>query len=183
MAGSSRPRAGGQPSAVAGVNPGSPARHPASRPSRPASPQPSTSTVTPIPASRRGIVSVSRALAQRADAQQVAGFLDSYFAAVNHREYLEYSSLFERWHHLTREQFVQGYRTTHDSSAELIGLSSSSTALTATVTFTSHQAPSVSPDHAPCTNWRIVLYLRRVGGVYLIGPPPAGYHASYHGCG
>jgi hypothetical protein len=132
---------------------------------------------------RRGIVSVSRPLAQRADAQQVVGFLDSYFAAVNHREYLEYSSLFDRWHHLTRAEFDRGYRTTHDSSAVLTGLTSSRDSLTATVTFTSHQSPAASPNHATCTNWRIVLYLRRTGGVYLIGPPPPGYHATYHGCG
>ncbi len=183
MAGSSHPRPGRQPSAATGADLGGSARHPASRPARSPSPRPPTSTVTPIPTSRRGIVSVSRALAPRADAQQVAGFLDSYFAAVNHREYLEYSSLFERWHHLTREQFNRGYRSTHDSSAVLAGLSSSKTALTATVTFTSHQDPSASPNHASCTNWRIMLYLRRVGSVYLIGAPPPGYHASYHGCG
>ena len=119
MAGSSHPRPGRQPSAATGADLGGSARHPASRPARSPSPRPPTSTVTPIPTSRRGIVSVSRALAPRADAQQVAGFLDSYFAAVNHREYLEYSSLFERWHHLTREQFNRGYRSTHDSSAVL----------------------------------------------------------------
>lgn len=178
---SSRPRAGRQPAAASGVSPSS-ARHLA-RAGRSASPRPSSSTLTPIPSSRRGIVSVSRALAQRADAQQVVGFLDSYFAAVNHREYLEYSSLFERWHHLTRAEFYRGYHTTHDSSALLVGLSSSKDTLIATVTFTSRQDPSASPNHASCTNWRIVLYLRRSGGVYLIGPPPPGYHATYHGCG
>jgi hypothetical protein len=113
----------------------------------------------------------------------VVGFLDSYFAAVNHREYLEYSSLFDHWHHLTRPEFDRGYRTTHDSSAVLIGLTSSRDSLTATVTFTSRQSPAASPNHATCTNWRIVLYLRRSGGVYLIGPPPPGYHATYHSCG
>ena len=51
------------------------------------------------------------------------------------------------------------------------------------MTFTSRQSPAASPNHATCTNWRIVLYLRRTGGVYLIGPPPPGYHATYHGCG
>ncbi len=181
MAGSNRPRAGRQPAAAARVSPGS-ARHLASA-GRSASPRPSSSTLTPIPSSRRGIVSVSQALAPRADAQQVAGFLDSYFAAVNHREYLEYSSLFERWHHLTRAEFYRGYHTTHDSSALLVGLSSSQDTLVATVTFTSRQDPSASPNHASCTDWRIVLYLRRVGDVYLIGPPPSGYHATYHGCG
>jgi hypothetical protein len=181
MAGSSRPRAGRQPAAASGVSPSS-ARHLA-RAGGSAAPRPSSSTLTPIPSSRRGIVSVSPALAQRADAQQVVGFLDSYFAAVNHREYLEYSSLFERWHHLTRAEFYRGYHTTHDSSALLVGLSSSQDTLIATVTFTSHQDPSASPNHASCTNWRIVLYLRRAGDVYLIGAPPPGYHATYHGCG
>jgi hypothetical protein len=181
MAGSGRPRAGRPPAAASGVSPRS-SRQPG-RPARSASPQPSTSTLTPIPSSRRGIVSASRSLAQRADAQQVVGFLDSYFAAVNHREYLEYSSLFERWHHLTRAEFDRGYHTTHDSSAVLVGLTSSRDSLTATVTFTSRQSPAASPNHATCTNWRIVLYLRRSGGVYLIGPPPPGYHATYHSCG
>ena len=168
------------PATASGVSPGGSAQRPAPRPA--GSPRPSGSTITPIPTSRRGIVSVSQALARRADAQQVAGFLDSYFAAVNHREYLEYSSLFERWHHLTRAEFDRGYRTTHDSSALLVGLSSSQDALIAAVTFTSHQAPTASPNHASCTTWRIVLYLRRSGGVYLIAPPPSGYHATYHGC-
>lgn len=181
MAGSSRPQAGRQPATASGASPRS-ARHPA-RSAGSASPRPARSTLTPIPSSRQGIVSVSHALAQRADAQQVVGFLDSYFAAVNHREYLEYSSLFERWHHLTRAEFDRGYRTTHDSSALLVGLSSSKQTLTATVTFTSRQDPSASPNHASCTNWRIVLYLRRAGDVYLIGPPPPGYHATYHSCG
>jgi hypothetical protein len=186
MAGSGRPRAGRpqagrHPAAASGVSPRSSRQ--LARPAQPTSPRPSSSTLTPIPSSRRGIVSVSRPLAQRADAQQVAGFLDSYFAAVNHREYLEYSSLFDRWHHLTRAEFDRGYRTTHDSSAVLTGLTSSRDSLTATVTFTSHQSPAASPNHATCTNWRIVLYLRRTGGVYLIGPPPPGYHATYHGCG
>jgi hypothetical protein len=180
MAGSGRPRAGRHPTAASGVSARSSRQ--LAHPARSASPRPSSSTLTPIPSSRRGIVSASRPLAQRADAQQVVGFLDSYFAAVNHREYLEYSSLFDRWHHLTRAEFDRGYRTTHDSSAVLVGLTSSKNSLTATVTFTSRQSPAASPDHATCTNWRIVLYLRRTGGVYLIGPPPPGYHATYHGC-
>lgn len=180
MAGSDRPRPHHHPSTATVISPARSGRQPASRSP---SPRPSMSTIRPIPTSRRGIVSVSRALAHQADAQQVVGFLDSYFAAVNHREYLEYSSLFERWHHLSRAQFNRGYRTTHDSSAVLVGLSSGKTALIAAVTFTSHQAPSASPNHASCTHWRIVLYLRRAGGVYLIGPPPPRYHASYHDCG
>jgi len=184
MAGSSRPRPGSQPSAASrlsrGSSPWTGTRHPEPRPSAPGPSGPAT--VTPMPGSRRGIASARRALARRADVQQVVGFLDSYFAAVNHRDYLEYSSLFERWHHLTRAEFTRGYVTTHDSSALLVGLASTRGGLTATVTFTSHQARTASPNHTRCTNWRIVLYLRQVRGVYLIGPPPPGYHARYRGC-
>ncbi len=189
MAGSSRPRPDSQPSVASRLSRGKTARpgtrHPAARPSapRPSAPWPSGSAaVTPLPSSRRGIVSASRALAGRADAQQVVGFLDSYFAAVNHREYQEYSSLFERGHHLTPAEFTRGYATTHDTSALLAGLASTRDGLTATVTFTSHQARTASPNHTLCTHWWVVLYLRQVRGVYLIGPPPPGYHARYRGC-
>jgi hypothetical protein len=128
-------------------------------------------------------VSISPALAHRAVAQQIAALLDSYFDAVNRHQYSEYSSLFEPHHQLTAGQFRAGYRTTHDSNAVLVGLIAQRHGLTATVTFQSHQQPASSPNHARCTDWRITLYLRRTGAVYLIGAPPAGYRASYHGCG
>ena len=111
------PRPDSQPSVASRLSRGKTARpgtrHPAARPSapRPSAPWPSGSAaVTPLPSSRRGIVSASRALAGRADAQQVVGFLDSYFAAVNHREYQEYSSLFERGHHLTPAELIPWVR-------------------------------------------------------------------------
>lgn len=122
-------------------------------------------------------------LAHRAVARQIAALLDSYFEAVNRHQYSEYSSLFEPHDQLTAGQFRTGYRTTHDSNAVLVGLIAQDHGLTATVTFQSHQQPASSPDHAQCTDWRITLYLQRTGAVYLIGPPPAGYQASYHACG
>ena len=160
----------------------SPARpgQPSATPGR--SPVPSRSGAA-VPAGRPGIVSISPVLAHRAVARQIAALLDSYFDAVNRHQYIEYSSLFEPHHQLTAEQFRTGYRSTHDSHAVLTGLAAADHGLTATVTFQSHQEPASSPDHAACTNWRITLYLRRTGAVYLIGPPPAGYRASYHACG
>jgi hypothetical protein len=40
--------------------------------------------------------------------------------------------------------------------------------MTATVTFTSHQDPAASPNHASCTSWRIVLYLRITAAADLL---------------
>jgi hypothetical protein len=127
-------------------------------------------------------VAIAPTLARHAQAAQIAAFLDSYFTAVNHRDYREYSSLFERRRRLTAGQFQRGYRSTHDSGAALVSLSNQNQGLAATVTFQSHQAPVASPDHARCNNWRITLYLQRIGAVYLVAPPPPGYHAVYRDC-
>ena len=95
------------------------------------------------------IVTIAPHLAHSALARRVATLLDSYFTAVNHREYRRTRCLFGRWHHLTRAEFDRGYRSTHDSRAVLIGLTRNRDALIATVTFTSHQSPAASPNHAP----------------------------------
>ena len=130
-----------------------------------------------------GIVTIAPHLTHTALARRAATLLDSYFTAVNHRDYRRYSLLFGRWHQLTRHKFLAGYRSTRDSRAALVGLVSNGRELIATVTFQSNQAPAASPDHARCDNWVIKLYLRRPGGRYLIVPPPARYAARYHACG
>ncbi|HUY51491.1 MAG TPA: hypothetical protein VMV92_38275 [Streptosporangiaceae bacterium] len=150
--------------------------------SRSPSPRASASAAASRPAAGRALVVIAPALADKAVAQQIAALLDSYFAAVNDRDYKEYSSLFELRHHLTAGQFTSGYRSTRDSDAALIGLVDNNRGLAATVTFQSQQNPAASPEHARCNDWRITLYLRRIGGVYLIGPPPPGYRALYHTC-
>ena len=52
----------------------------------------------------------------------------------------------------------------------------------AAVTFTSRQSAADSHDASPCTDWRITLYLQPDGSSYLIGRPPASYHASSSAC-
>ena len=44
--------------------------------------------------------------------------------------------------------------------------------LTATVTFTSHQAPAQSVDKSACNDWTLNLYLVPQGTGYLIGSAP-----------
>jgi hypothetical protein len=105
-----------------------------------------------------------------------------YFAAVNHRRYLAYASLFAQPRQLTPRDFAWGYRTSHDSNAVLVGIAALSGGLKATVTFTSQQDPAQSPDHSSCIDWKITLFLHRMGATYLIGMPPLGYRAGLQAC-
>jgi hypothetical protein len=127
-------------------------------------------------------VSITPRLAGRADARRVGGLLARYFAAVNHRRYQAYASLFAQRHQLTPRDFAWGYRTSHDSNAVLVGIAALKGGLKATVTFTSQQDPAQSPDHSSCIDWRITLFLYRTGAAYLIGMPPPGYRAGLQAC-
>jgi hypothetical protein len=127
------------------------------------------------------MLSIGPSLAGRADVRRVAALLNRYFAAVNHRDYQAYAHLFAQ-RHLTPREFAWGYRTSHDSTAVLVGVGPLKGGLKATVTFTSHQNPAGSPDHSSCIDWRITLFLHRAGPVYRIGMPPPGYRAAVHAC-
>jgi hypothetical protein len=128
-----------------------------------------------------GILSVGPGLDARPDVRRAAALLDRYFAAVNRRDYPAYERLFAQ-RHLTPREFAWGYRTSHDSKAVLAGVSPLRGGLKATVTFTSHQDPAVSPDHSSCIDWTITLFLHRAGVTYVIGKPPPGYRANLHAC-
>ena len=82
-------------------------------------------------------MSITPGLAGRADARRVLGLLVRYFAAVNHRRYQAYASLFAQRRQLTPRDFAWGYRTSHDSNAVLVGIAALKGGLKATVTFTS----------------------------------------------
>jgi hypothetical protein len=129
-----------------------------------------------------GVVSITPGLAGRADARQVGRLLADYFAAVNHRRYQAYASLFAQRRQLTPRDFAWGYRTSHDSNAVLAGIAALKGGLKATVTFTSQQDPAQSPDHSSCIDWRITLFLYRTGATYLIGMPSPGYRAGLQAC-
>ena len=135
----------------------------------------------PRPHTAHGILSVGPGLDARPDVRRAAALLDRYFAAVNQRDYPAYERLFAQ-RHLTPREFAWGYRTSHDSKAVLAGVSPLWDGLKATVTFTSHQNPAVSPDHSSCIDWTITLFLHRAGATYVIGKPPAGYRANLHAC-
>jgi hypothetical protein len=151
---------------------------------------PSTLRASPVrsaspPAAGNGPVPVSPSAAQEASAGQVAAFLGTYFAAINHRDYQTYISLFDGPARPDRNarEFLSGYRTTTDSDPVLAALTPTSTGeWAATVTFVSHQSPAVSATDSSCTSWNTTLYLEPSGNSYLIGLPPPDYQASRAAC-
>lgn len=129
-----------------------------------------------------GAVAIAPALSQQANSPQVAAFLESYFQAINTRDYRKYSSLFAARLRPTFQQFQSGYRSTHDSHAVLTSISPRPVGVAAAVSFTSHQQPADSPTGTSCNSWDITLYLKPHGSTYRIVSPPASYHAHYQAC-
>jgi hypothetical protein len=129
-----------------------------------------------------GAVAIAPAPSQQASSPQVASFLESYFQAINTRDYSGFSSLFEPRLRPTFQQFQSGYRSTHDSGAVLTRISPTPVGVAAAVSFTSHQQPADSPTRTSCTSWDVTLYLKPHGGTYRIVSPPTGYHAHYQAC-
>jgi hypothetical protein len=173
---------GGQP----GLAPGGQSSDGSGAPGTPATPSTAASTqATASPTAGRpgrNTVATAPALANTPAARHVVAFLETYFRAINQRDYPLYSSLLAANMRPPVREFETGYRSTSDSGAVLTSLSTGPRGLAATVAFTSHQDPALSPDHTRCTNWNITLYLRRYGAGYLIVRPPRGYHAAHRPC-
>ncbi|HLJ99572.1 MAG TPA: hypothetical protein VKU39_06650, partial [Streptosporangiaceae bacterium] len=110
--------------------------------------------------------------------------LQSYFTAINEHDYSAYVSLLipSIAHNESASAFSAGYSSTTDSAASLTAISTTESGVAATVTFTSNQQPSQSPDNSACDNWTITLYLAQAGSGYLIGTPPTSYSATHSPC-
>jgi hypothetical protein len=147
---------------------------------------PSPSTGTPPPPAP-GTTTVATTAAARASGAEpgVAEFLSDYFTAINHHDYQAYIALLDPAQAAkeTPARFAAGYGTTTDSDATLTSIADLGSGRgAASVTFTSHQASSASPDHSSCDVWHITLYLNPNGGSYLIRRPPSGYQAHVRSC-
>lgn len=152
------------------------------------SPHPSASasspSTTPSPGSS-GLVAAAPAVTGQRNERAVLAFLNTYFTAINTHNYQQYYGLLDAQQQrgITQGQFNSGYRKTRDSHATLVALGpAGGGVIAASITFTSHQPAADSPSHTSCTDWDTTLYLRPQGGSYVIGAPPASYHASYHAC-
>ena len=118
-------------------------------------------------------------------ARSIVGLLTRFFRAINAHDYPAYQRLLDpaMKAEITPAVFGTGYRSTVDSRATLTRISATANGRAAAkVLFTSHQAPSDSPDRSTCTNWSVTLFLERAGGRYLIAESPSGYQPSYQPC-
>ncbi len=141
---------------------------------------------SPGPARGSPLVSLAPAVIRDPDAAGVRDLLVNYFNAINNQDFQGYASLFTpgRRRLMTATAFASGYQTTIDSMVTLLGVARASGGLlAATISFTSHQSPAVSPDHTGCTRWAITLFLLQQDGALLISTPPADYHAYHVACG
>jgi zinc-ribbon domain len=149
--------------------------------------QPSIGTPSPsaTPTTGSGLVALGPGVPQSGPEPTVAAFLNSYFAAINDDDYQQYRSLLgtRLRQELSAAQFSSGYRSVHDSHVTLTSIASAGgPGVAASMTFTSYQPPAKSASHSSCTHWSITLYLVPHGSSYVMGSPPAGYHAAYHAC-
>jgi hypothetical protein len=152
---------------------------------RPSEGTSSPSASPPSPGATSQGLQVASGVAANPAAPQVMALVTSYFAAINAHNYQNYVSLLtaSTAQNFTQAQFNSGYDSTTDSNMTLASISSTgSGSVAATLTFTSQQLPADSPNNSPCDKWQITLYLQPDGNSYLIGPPPASYHASYAPC-
>jgi hypothetical protein len=130
-------------------------------------------------------ISVSSAAASNPAEPQVVAFLVRYFTAINDHDYQAFVSLLDAqeaalW---TPARFTAGYGTTVDSAETLTRIANRSGGrVAASVTFTSHQAPSASPDGSSCDLWSITLYLIPADSGYVIEHPLPGYSAEVRAC-
>jgi hypothetical protein len=137
------------------------------------------------PSPTLSLVAVAPGVTTGAAGTQVETLLSHYFHGINTHSYAEYASTLnpEQLAKQPQSEFESGYSSTTDSGMTLTGLSDSGNGgLTATVTFTSRQAPAQSADHSPCNAWTLNLYLVPQGTGYLIGPAPSGYQPTFSDC-
>src|SRR5579875_2185258 len=158
---------------------------PPARPPPTPTQSPSTSP-SPTSSPGQGQVAEAASVAGNPQTPRIGALLDSYFSAINTRNYPAYYALLSpQERQLTSQsQFSKGFATTKDRKETLQALSAGPGGTTvASVTFTSHQNPANSVDgHQSCTHWHISLYLEQSGNSYVIGKPPSSYHAGYAAC-
>lgn len=153
------------------------------------SPTPASTTPAPSPSPTQALasdtVAVSAAAASNPQHATVVSFLETYFTAINSRDYSAYLSLLspQAQATYTRRDFMHGYRSTSDSAEKLKRIYTLGGQTVAVLGFTSHQNPRDSINgQQSCTRWRIALYLQPTGAGYTIGAAPPGYHPAYAPC-
>jgi hypothetical protein len=161
---------------------------PSAQASASASPSTSTSPTTSSSAggsTSPGVVSLGPGVASNPAEPAVEKTLTAYFQGINTHDYAEYASSLDAQQRAAEPEsaFNSGYSSTADSGMKLISLTSAgSGGLTATVTFTSHQAAGTGVDGSSCNDWTLNFFLVKQGASYLKGAAPPGYQPTYSDC-
>jgi hypothetical protein len=173
-----------QPPAPTGRSSGSASAQASASASPSTSASPATSASASASASS-GVVSLGPGVASNPAEPAVEKTLTAYFQGINTHNYAEYASSLDAQQLATQpeSEFNSGYSSTSDSGMKLISLTSAGNGgLTATVTFTSHQAEGTGVDGSSCNNWTLNFYLVKQGASYLKGAAPSGYQPTYSDC-
>jgi hypothetical protein len=130
-----------------------------------------------------GLVTIGPA-ADQPGARHVASFLSRYFESINTQNYAAYRALYDPVSNPAQSEsgFLAGYRSTQDTGMTLVHLVPSGAGWLATVTFTSHQAPSDSLLDTPCTQWRVHYLLAPSGSAFVIEHLPPSLPPQYQAC-
>jgi hypothetical protein len=148
----------------------------------PTAPSPSPSPTQPL---RSNAVSVGPAAASNPQRAAVVSFLETYFTAINSRDFHGFLSLLDpqAQETYTHRQFMHGFRSTSDSAEKLKRIFTAGGETVAVVSFISHQNPRDSINgQESCTRWRISLFLQPSGSGYTMEPAPPGYHPAFAPC-
>lgn len=145
----------------------------------------STDEPTETPTDPNGVVVLSESATLDPDAAPVLSVVSQYFQAINTDDFDLYYNLHtaDAQAGIDAGTFETGFESTRDADAEVteIGFQPDGER-TAEVTFTSTQDAVDGPDGDTCDQWDIVLFLEADGDDFLIGSPPASYHASFQPC-
>ena len=148
------------------------------------SPSPPPSGNSPSPRVSAVPVSLAPPAALYPDAALIQPLIAAYFRAINSRDYAGYLATQNPGNALTAQQFQTGFRSTEDSHVLVTSIAIAPDGRPAAdVTFTSRQQPADGPGGESCTNWHLTMFFDDRAATYILGTPPAGYHASYQACG
>lgn len=128
--------------------------------SMPTSDSLATTTNPPTPSTEEvGLVTVPAALVEQQWGMEVARLFDTYFAAINNRDFEAWKSVLKPADRKFKTQW-EGLDSTHDSDIRLYHVVRSAQSMTADVSFTSRQDPADGPrEGEECTHWDVTYVL------------------------
>ena len=148
-------------------------------PSGSAPPPTVSTTESSVPAGAEpgpAVVAMTPDVAGSAVGKQVQQLLQTYFDAINNRNYENWLSVVtqQRAAQQTQTQFQSGYATTSDGSIRVLRIDTAPTGMSVLLTFHSVQDLAHAPTQArfSCVQWQVVYPLVNQGGTLKLDTGP-----------